>query len=92
MSEVMEKFVPVTTYIMIPFSGTFNMQSWLPPGVRDVLGWSPWVNAMEMMRYGIFGNNIEPFYNFAVPIGMSALFTVVGLALCRRVRRTLVVE
>ena len=39
MSETMEKFVPVTTYIMIPFSGLFYMVSWVPIGhINHVLG------------------------------------------------------
>jgi capsular polysaccharide transport system permease protein len=92
MSPVLEKFVPVTTYIMIPFSGTFNMASWLPPAVRDVLLWSPWVNAMEMMRYGIYGDAVRPYYSFVSPIVASLICLVFGLALCRSVRRKLVIE
>src|SRR4029453_10508798 len=30
-SDVLEKFIPVVTYVMIPFSGTFNMLNWLTP-------------------------------------------------------------
>lgn len=92
MSEVLEKFVPVTTYVMIPFSGTFNMMSWLPPNARAVLYWSPPVNAMEMMRYGVFGDQVTPFYDPLVPLGVSMVLIPIGLTLCRRVRRTLVVE
>lgn len=91
-SEVLEKFLPVTTYLMIPFSGTFNQVSWLGPEFRDVLLWSPFVNAMEMMRYGVFGNDVEPYYDVWYPIWVSMIFMVIGLALCRRVRRNLVVE
>ena len=91
-SPIMEKFVPVTTYIMIPFSGTFNMAAWLPAGVRDALLWSPWVNAMEMMRYGIYGDAVRPYYSFSSPIVASLICLVFGLALCRSVRRKLVIE
>ena len=92
MSALLEKFVPVTTYIMIPFSGTFNMASWVPEGVREVLLWSPWVNAMEMMRYGIYGDLVTPYYSFGFPIAASIICLVFGLALCRYVRKHLVVE
>lgn len=92
MSEVLEKFVPVTTYIMIPFSGTFNMASWLSADMREVLLWSPWVNAMEMMRYGIYGDDVRPYYSFGVPIAASLICLVFGLALCRYVRKKLVIE
>jgi capsular polysaccharide transport system permease protein len=92
MSEVLEKLIPVTTYIMIPFSGTFNMVSWLAPKLRGVMYWSPPVNAMEMMRYGIFGDRVTPYFDPLVPLGVSMVCLVVGLALCRRIRRMLVVE
>jgi capsular polysaccharide transport system permease protein len=91
-SEVLEKFLPVTTYVMIPFSGTFNQVSWLAPDLREFLMWSPFVSAMEMIRYGVFGHNVDPYYNVWVPLGASLVCMVVGLALCRRVRRSLVVE
>jgi capsular polysaccharide transport system permease protein len=44
------------------------------------------------MRYGIFGNKVDPIYDVSVPLAATLLFTVVGLAMCRRVRRELVVE
>ena len=34
MSEVLEKFMPVITYIMIPFSGLFTMAAWVSPSYR----------------------------------------------------------
>lgn len=92
MSEVLEKFIPVTTYIMIPVSGTFNMISWLPQRARDILYWSPPANAMEMMRYGVFGDRVNPIFDPWVPLGISLALLPIGLTLCRRVRRTLVVE
>ena len=91
-SEALEKLLPVTVYVAIPFSGTFNMASWLGPTARDVLLYSPFVNGMEMMRYGLFGDAVRPYYNIWVPLGASAVVGLIGLALCRRVRRTLVVE
>ena len=92
MSEVLEKFMPVVTYIMIPFSGLFTMASWLTPTMREYLLWSPFVNAMEMMRKGIWGNQITAYYNVWNPLACSLVATVLGLALCRYVRRILTVE
>lgn len=91
-SELVEKLIPVTTYIMVPFSGTFYLMSWLPPSARAVLYYSPPVHAMEMMRYGLFGHAMTPHYDLGYPIAVSVLTMVAGLMLCRRVRRTLVVE
>lgn len=91
-SEVMEKFIPVTTYIMIPFSGLFYMASWMHPNVREYFLWSPFVNGMEMMRKGIWGDQVTAYYNIWNPIGCTIVASVIGLALCRRVRKTLAVE
>lgn len=91
-SEAMEKFIPVTTYIMIPFSGLFYMVSWLTPNVREFILLSPFVNGMEMMRKGIWGDQVTVYYNVWNPIVCSLAATVIGLILCRRVRRMLNVE
>lgn len=92
MSEVIEKMVPVTTYVMVPFSGTFSLSAWVTPRARDFLYYSPPVSGMEMMRAGLFGNLVHPYYNLTVPITFSLVMTAIGLVLCRRARRTLVIE
>jgi capsular polysaccharide transport system permease protein len=92
MSDVLEKIVPVVTYIMIPFSGTFNMVSWLTPEAQKVMYYSPFVHAMELMRYGVFGARVNAVWDVSVPIAASIVLLLIGLAMCRRVRRILVVE
>lgn len=92
MSDVLEKFVPVTTYIMIPFSGLFYMVSWMKPDVREYLLLSPFVNGMEMMRKGIWGEHIVAYYDVWNPIICSLVVAAIGIMLCRHVRRTLAVE
>jgi capsular polysaccharide transport system permease protein len=92
MSDILEKFLPVVTYIMIPFSGTFNMVSWLTPAAQKVMYYSPFVHAMELMRYGVFGDRVNAQWDVSVPIGASLFLMLIGLSLCRRIRRKLVVE
>lgn len=92
MSEIMEKFVPVTTYIMIPFSGLFYMVSWVTPSARDFLLMSPFVNGMEMMREGIWGDKVTAYYNVWNPIICAMVTIGLGLVLCRHVRKKLAVE
>ncbi|WP_145204446.1 ABC transporter permease [Sphingobium sp. B2] len=92
MSEAMEKFIPVATYVMIPFSGLFFMVSWLTPSAREFMLFSPFVNGMEMMRKGIWGEQVTAYYDVWNPIICSVLCGMVGLILCRRVRRKLNVE
>jgi len=91
-SEVLEKFMPVTTYLMIPFSGTFYMVDWLTPEARNAVLYFPPVHAMEMMRFGIFGHHMLPHFDYFYPVAVSAALAAFGLLLCRRVRRHLVVE
>jgi capsular polysaccharide transport system permease protein len=91
-SEVLEKLIPVTTYVMIPFSGTFTMNSWLTPKVQSYLIYSPFVDGMEMVRYGVFGDLVNPVYDWTVPLYASIPGLVIGLTLCRQIRKRLVVE
>ena len=91
-SEVIEKIMPVTTYIMIPFSGTFVMMSWLTPGIRAFLDYSPLANAMEMMRYGVYGNSVSPIFSFFHSSMIVMVMWVIGLHTCRTLRKTLVVS
>ncbi|ARU16704.1 ABC transporter permease [Croceicoccus marinus] len=90
-STVVEKLVPVSVYIAIPLSGVFNMASWLPEKLRDALMWSPLVSGMEMMRAGLFGELVLPYYDVPKALIVSFGFIFAGLVLCRRVRRTLAV-
>lgn len=91
-SEVLEKIIPVTTYIIIPISGTFSMVQWLTPTLREYMLWSPFVTPMEMIRYGLFGDRVTPYYSLPVPLVFSVVCLVIGLALCRRVRKDMAVE
>lgn len=91
-SEVIEKLVPISVYLAIPFSGVFNMAAWLPPSAREALMWSPLVSGMELMRYGLFGPTaVTPYYDIPKALGVSIVCLLVGLILCRRIRRTMTV-
>lgn len=91
-SEVLEKIIPVITYITIPFSGAFYLAGSLYPEATSVVLYSPLVHGMEMMRYGVFGPSIDPQYDFLYPLGVTLPFMALGLLLCRVVRRRLVIE
>lgn len=91
-NEILEKFMPVTAYLMVPFSGAFFIVSALSPEAAAIVIWSPPVHGMEMMRYGLFGPSIDPHYDFVFPLAFSIPCMALGLLLCRRIRRQLVVE
>lgn len=92
MSDAIEKVIPVTTYLMVPFSGAFYLVGTLYPDAAKVVLYSPPVHGMEMMRYGIFGPSIDPHYDFIYPLAFCLPCIVLGLLLCRVVRKRLVVE
>lgn len=92
MSELVEKIVPVTTYLMVPFSGAFFLAGSLSAAATEVVLYSPPVHGMEMMRYGLFGPSINPQYDFLYPLQFCLPCMALGLLLCRMVRKNLVVE
>lgn len=92
MSEVVEKVIPVTTYLMVPFSGAFFLVNLLHGNAAAVVLFSPPVHGMEMMRYGIFGPTINPKFDYIYPLGFCLPLVALGLLLCRIVRRRLIVE
>lgn len=87
MSEILEKIVPVSTYLMIPFSGAFYFVSALLPAAAEAVLYAPPVHGMEMMRYGVFGPSISPQYEFVYPIAVCLPVMLIGLILCRVVRK-----
>jgi capsular polysaccharide transport system permease protein len=89
LSEVVDKLIGISVYVALPFSGVFNMASWLPANMREALMWSPMVSGMELMRYGAFGDLVTPYYDIPKALGVSLVCLLAGLVLCRRVRRTL---
>jgi capsular polysaccharide transport system permease protein len=91
-SDMLEKLVPVVTYIMIPFSGSFTMLAWLTDSAKAALWWSPFIHPMEMMRRGVFGARIDAQWDISVPLTACLALTLFGLVMCRRIRRELVVE
>lgn len=92
MNEILEKVIPVITYVMIPFSGAFYFTGSLSPSAAQVVLYSPLVHGMEMMRLGIFGPSIDPQYDFLYPLKISLPLLALGLLLCRVVRKRLVIE
>jgi capsular polysaccharide transport system permease protein len=47
---------------------------------------------MELQRYGIWGDKITPYYDIPYAVAVSTVLMLIGLILCRRIRRVLIVE
>lgn len=82
-SEVMERFVPLISYAMIPLSGVFFMIDWLPEAVREKYLYVPFPNAVEMVRAGVFGEDVITHFNPAYAVGSALVLLVVGLLMIR---------
>jgi capsular polysaccharide transport system permease protein len=92
MSEALEKVTPLFTYLMIPLSGAFYFVSALSPTAAKIVLYSPPVHGMEMMRLGLFGPSIDARFDYLYPLTVCLPITLLGLVMCRIVRRRLVVE
>jgi capsular polysaccharide transport system permease protein len=95
MAEVMEyveRFVQLFTYVLIPLSGTFYMVAWLPYQFRKPVMYIPFINCVEMIRAGFFGEFVPTYYNAAYAAAWGGALTFVGLFLLRFVRERVDVE
>lgn len=86
-SEVTEQVLPVVTYLILPLTGVFSLQVWMPAKVRDLLAWSPMVNIVEMFRAGMFSADITTYWDPWYVIWWCFAQTVLGLLAFDYVRR-----
>jgi capsular polysaccharide transport system permease protein len=93
MFEVVERFVQISTYILIPISGAFFMAAWLPAPYRRLVLVLPFVHCFEIIRRGFFGEfATHPYYNVADALLWGCGFNVLGLTLVQFVRGRMEVE
>lgn len=90
-SDVMEKIVPVFTYLSIPLSGAFSMVDWVPQAMQEYLLLSPSVNAFEMLRGGWFGPMIHAKYDITYTTWTCTLLLLAGIYVTRKARGYVVV-
>ena len=91
-SDVVERLVPVITYILIPLSGAFFMLSFIPTGYREVLLWVPIPHTVEMVRAGVFGEFVKTYYTWWYPLAWGTLLNLIGLLLLARAKRLVDIE
>lgn len=90
--EIMEKLVPVISYILIPISGAFYMVSWLPATARAYIQWIPFVHGIEMVRAGVFGEFVATYYNVPYALFTGAIMNIIGLLIISASRDRIEVE
>lgn len=90
--EFLEKFVVLLTYVLVPFSGAFFMIDWLPYQYQGAAMKIPFLNCMEMIRRGFFGEFYPTHFDVFYALAWAVCFTFLGLLLLRFVRDTLELE
>jgi capsular polysaccharide transport system permease protein len=90
--EPIERIVQVITYILVPLSGTFYMAAWIPAEYRGYVLLLPFLNTVEMVRAGFFGEFVPTYYNIAYTVAWGAALTLIGLIMTAFIRRRLHVE
>jgi capsular polysaccharide transport system permease protein len=90
--DPIERFVSVITYMMVPLSGTFYMAAWIPAQYRGYVLLIPFLNTVEMIRGGFFGDAVQTYYNIPYTVAWAAGFTLLGLILATFVRNRVHIE
>jgi capsular polysaccharide transport system permease protein len=92
-SDIVEHIWTPISYMYLPISGFMYMAVWLPTPLRNMaLTGLPCLQAYEMIRAGLFGDQIQTFYDIGYTTAFLAVLTLIGLWLVRGVRRHLELE
>ncbi|NKE43229.1 ABC transporter permease [Roseomonas frigidaquae] len=87
--EVVDRIVHPLTYISLPFSGALFALHYLPRSWREMLLWNPQANVHEMLRDGMFGDQIPAYYDVPYVLAWVVLVNLLGMAAVRAVRTKL---
>jgi capsular polysaccharide transport system permease protein len=92
-SEIVEHIWLPCSYMYLPISGFMYMAVWLPIPLRNAaLTALPCLHSYEMIRAGLFGDQIQTFYDIGYTTAYLAVLTLIGLWLMRNIRRHLELE
>lgn len=90
--DVVERIVPLLTYILIPLSGAFFMVDWLPASYRETFLLMPFAHPIEMIRAGVFGEFVKTHYHPAYALTAGTGLNIAGLLLISSARQLIDVE
>jgi capsular polysaccharide transport system permease protein len=90
--EDFEKIGNLLGYVIIPIAGTYYMVGWLPYQYRELALKIPFVNCIEMVRRGFFGESVPTYFHVPYTVAFAAVLTFVGLMMLRYVRGRIEVE
>ncbi|MDO9501766.1 ABC transporter permease [Falsiroseomonas sp.] len=87
--EVLDRIVHPLTYISLPFSGALFALHYMPRQWREALLWNPQANIHEMLRDGMFGDQIPAYYDVYYVLAWVVIVNLLGIAAVRAVRARL---
>jgi capsular polysaccharide transport system permease protein len=92
-SDLVEHIWQPISYMYLPVSGFFYMVDWLPTSAASVaLAVLPSLHSYEMIRGGMFGNQLVTHYDIPYVTFVLAILTLIGLWVMRGVRQHLELE
>jgi capsular polysaccharide transport system permease protein len=86
-SEWVEKIWQPYSYTYMFYSGFFVMADWLPPSLRQIALLQPSLQAYEMIRAGLLGDEIKTHYDISYTCLVLSALTLFGLWALRDSRR-----
>lgn len=83
--ELVGKFWPPLSYLMMPLSGVAFIVDALPPKLQEIVLWLPMLNALEFLREGWFGSMMHAHYDIPYVIICNLCLTFSGFSMVRQI-------
>lgn len=90
--EIVEKLWHPASYLLFPMSGAAFLVSALPKQAQDFVLLLPMVHAVEYIREGYFGSQMEAHYDLGYMATINLIITLFGLLQTHRVSLRIVPE
>lgn len=87
-AEVVGRFWPPLSYLLMAVSGVAFTVNALPPAARDVILWVPMINAVEYLREGWFGSVMRAHYDLGYLSTVNVVLSLIGFSLVRQIGTT----
>ena len=84
-ADVVARFWPPLSYILMAVSGVAFTVNALPPAAQEVILWVPMINAVEYLREGWFGSVMHAHYDIGYLATVNVVLSMVGFSLVRQI-------
>jgi ABC-2 type transport system permease protein/capsular polysaccharide transport system permease protein len=84
--EIVGKFWPPLSYLLLPLSGVAFIVDALPSRMQEIVLWLPMLNALEYLREGWFGSVMQAHYSLQYVVICNLCLTFFGLGLVRQIK------